>query len=148
MTAAITAGASQRRIIFRHMLPSFYSHIIAASTSEPGIHGHQRNHIELLGPWTVNHLRSRYGTFYCSPHRTSKRSLLAPWLLIPGIFVVVILVLSSQLHGRWDPRRGRPLRELITNSNQMTTSTNNNRPNRRGQRRQLRAKRFCRCATS
>ncbi|MBN4059419.1 ABC transporter permease, partial [Dehalococcoides mccartyi] len=31
VTAAMLSGANQRRIIFRHMLPSFYSHIIAAA---------------------------------------------------------------------------------------------------------------------
>ena len=30
--AAALSGASRPRIIFRHMVPSFYSHIIAAST--------------------------------------------------------------------------------------------------------------------
>ena len=32
VTAAELAGASQMRIIFRHMVPSFLSHIIAATT--------------------------------------------------------------------------------------------------------------------
>ena len=32
VTAAMLAGAKQHRIIFRHMLPSFYSHLIAAGT--------------------------------------------------------------------------------------------------------------------
>ena len=32
VTAAALSGASRPRIIFRHMVPSFYSHIIAAST--------------------------------------------------------------------------------------------------------------------
>ena len=32
MTAADLAGCSRKRIIFRHMIPSFQSHIIAAAT--------------------------------------------------------------------------------------------------------------------
>ena len=40
--AAELAGASQLRIIFRHMVPSFTSHIIAATTLALSGHDHRR----------------------------------------------------------------------------------------------------------
>ena len=52
VTAAELAGCSQMRIIFRHMVPSFLSHIIAAATLAIAGHDHQRNITQLprLGP--------------------------------------------------------------------------------------------------
>ena len=43
VTAAELAGASQMRIIFRHMVPSFTSHIIAATTLALARHDHCGN---------------------------------------------------------------------------------------------------------
>ncbi len=96
VVAAITAGASQRRIIFRHMLPSFYSHIIAASTLNLAFMVISETTLSFLGlglqPPAIS-----YGTLLFTAQNLQTVAL-APWLLIPGIFVVV-LVLSLNFMG-------------------------------------------------
>ena len=96
VTAAIVAGANQRRIIFRHMLPSFYSHIIAASTLNLAFMVISETTLSFLGlglqPPAIS-----YGTMLFTAQNVQTVAL-APWLLIPGIFVVV-LVLSLNFMG-------------------------------------------------
>jgi len=96
VTAAITAGASQRRIIFRHMLPSFYSHIIAASTLNLAFMVISETTLSFLGLGLLPPAIS-YGTLLFTAQNVQTVAL-APWLLIPGIFVVV-LVLSLNFMG-------------------------------------------------
>ena len=96
VVAAITAGASQRRIIFRHMLPSFYSHIIAASTLNLAFMVISETTLSFLGLGLQAPAIS-YGTMLQTAQNIQTVAL-APWLLIPGIFVV-ILVLSLNFMG-------------------------------------------------
>ena len=96
VTAAITAGASQRRIIFRHMLPSFYSHIIAASTLNLAFMVISETTLSFLGLGLLPPAIS-YGTLLFTAQNLQTVAL-APWLLIPGLFVVV-LVLSLNFMG-------------------------------------------------
>ncbi len=96
VTAAIVAGASQRRIIFRHMLPSFYSHIIAASTLALAFMIISETTLSFLGLGLLPPAIS-YGTLLFTAQNLQTVAL-APWLLIPGIFVVV-LVLSLNFMG-------------------------------------------------
>ncbi len=96
VTAAIVAGASQRRIIFRHMLPSFYSHIIAASTLALAFMVISETTLSFLGLGLLPPAIS-YGTLLFTAQNLQTVAL-APWLLIPGIFVVV-LVLSLNFMG-------------------------------------------------
>lgn len=96
VTAAITAGASQRRIIFRHMLPSFYSHIIAASTLNLAFMVISETTLSFLGLGLLPPAIS-YGTLLFTAQNVQTVAL-APWLLIPGVFVVV-LVLSLNFMG-------------------------------------------------
>ena len=90
VTAAIVAGANQRRIIFRHMLPSFYSHIIAASTLNLAFMVISETTLSFLGlglqPPAIS-----YGTLLFTAQNVQTVAL-APWLLIPGIFVVVLVL--------------------------------------------------------
>ena len=95
VVAAVTAGASQRRIIFRHMLPSFYSHIIAASTLALALMVITETTLSFLGLGLQTPAIS-YGTLLQAVRL--EEIALAPWLLIPGIFVVV-LVLSLNFMG-------------------------------------------------
>ena len=90
VTAAITAGASQRRIIFRHMLPSFYSHIIAASTLNLAFMVISETTLSFLGLGLLPPAIS-YGTLLFTAQNVQTVAL-APWLLIPGIFVVVLVL--------------------------------------------------------
>ena len=96
VTAAITAGASQRRIIFRHMLPSFYSHIIAASTLSIAFMVISETTLSFLGLGLQVPAIS-WGTLLQSAQNVQSVAL-APWLLAPGIFIV-IFVLSLNFMG-------------------------------------------------
>ena len=96
VTAAIVAGASQRRIIFRHMLPSFYSHIIAASTLALAFMVISETTLSFLGLGLLPPAIS-YGTMLFTAQNIQTVAL-APWLLIPGV-VVVILVLALNFMG-------------------------------------------------
>ncbi len=90
VTAAIVAGANQRRIIFRHMLPSFYSHIIAASTLSLALMVISETTLSFLGLGLLPPAIS-YGTMLFTAQNVQTVAL-APWLLIPGIFVVVLVL--------------------------------------------------------
>lgn len=88
--AASLNGSNERRIIFKHMLPSFTSHIIASLTlSVPGM---------ILGETALSFIG-----LGLQPPAISWGVLLqdaqhirvmadAPWLLIPGIFIVVTIL--------------------------------------------------------
>ncbi|OUC05839.1 peptide ABC transporter permease [Litorilinea aerophila] len=88
--AAQLNGANEARIIFKHMLPSFYSHIIASLTlSVPGM---------ILGETALSFIG-----LGLQPPAISWGVLLkdaqhirvlanAPWLLLPGLFVVVAIL--------------------------------------------------------
>lgn len=90
VVAARLSGASEPRIIFRHLLPSFYSYIIASLTlSIPGmILGETALSFIGLGlqppaiSWGV--LLKEAQSVHVLAH--------APWLLAPGIFVVLAVL--------------------------------------------------------
>ena len=96
VTAAITAGASQRRVIFRHMLPSFYSHITAASSLSLAFMVISETTLSFLGLGLLPPAIS-LGTLLFSAQNLQTVAL-APWLLMPGI-AVVVLVLSLNFMG-------------------------------------------------
>ncbi len=88
--AAKLNGANERRIIFKHMLPSFTSHIIASLTlSVPGM---------ILGETALSFI----GLGLQAPAiswgvllKDAQRILVladSPWLLIPGLFVVIAIL--------------------------------------------------------
>ena len=88
--AAELGGASTRRLIFSHMLPSFYSHIIAATTlSVPGM---------ILGETTLSFLglglqapAISWGVLLSEAQHFRVISQ-TPWFLIPGLFVIVTVL--------------------------------------------------------
>ena len=88
--AAQLNGSNELRIIFKHMLPSFYSHIIAALTlSVPGmILGETALSFIGLGlqapaiSWGVLLKDAQYIRVLAN----------APWLLIPGLFIAVAIL--------------------------------------------------------
>ncbi|NEE01366.1 ABC transporter permease [Phytoactinopolyspora halotolerans] len=96
VTAAIADGAGQTRVMFRHMLPSFTSHIIAnLSLSIPTIILAETalSFIGLgLQPPTVS-----WGVLLQEAQNIRAVST-APWILIPGI-AVVITVLAMNFFG-------------------------------------------------
>jgi peptide/nickel transport system permease protein len=88
--AASLHGASEARIIFKHLLPSFYSYIIASLTlSVPGmILGETALSFIGLGlqppaiSWGVLLKESQHIRVLAN----------APWILMPGIFVVIAIL--------------------------------------------------------
>lgn len=94
--AAELLGASKGRIIFRHMLPSFMSHIITAATlAVPGM---------ILGETAMSFLGLglrppivSWGVLLQKAQNYQAVSL-TPWLLLPGLFVI-ITVLAFNLVG-------------------------------------------------
>ncbi len=96
IVAARLLGASRGRVVFRHMLPGFMSHIITAMTlSIPGM---------ILGETALSFLGIglrppvvSWGVLLQQAQNTSAMVLM-PWLLIPGLFVV-LTVLAFNLVG-------------------------------------------------
>ena len=90
VTAAMLSGASQRRIIFRHMLPSFYSHIIAAATLALPFMIIAETTLSFLGlglrPPAIS-----WGTLLQDAQNVQTIAL-TPWLLIPAIPVILVIL--------------------------------------------------------
>jgi len=88
--AASLHGASKARIIFKHLLPSFYSYIVASLTlSIPGM---------ILGETALSFIglglqapAISWGVLLKDSQRISVLAN-APWLLIPGIFVIIAIL--------------------------------------------------------
>ncbi|MCB0088150.1 MAG: ABC transporter permease [Caldilineaceae bacterium] len=90
VTAALLQNASEARIILRHMLPSFFSYIIASLTlAIPGM---------ILGETSLSFLGLglrppiiSWGVLLQEAQNLQTVAL-APWLLIPAIFVVIAIL--------------------------------------------------------
>lgn len=88
--AAQLNGATEARIIFKHMLPSFTSHIIASLTlSVPGM---------ILGETSLSFIglglqepAISWGVLLKDAQRISVLAN-STWLLIPGIFVIIVIL--------------------------------------------------------
>ena len=90
VTAAEIAGASQLRIIFRHMVPSFISHIIAATTlALPAIIISETS-LSFLGlglrPPAIS-----WGVMLQQAQNIQAVAL-TPWLLVPAVPVIVAVL--------------------------------------------------------
>ena len=88
--AARLYGSSQLRIIFRHMLPSFMSHVIAATTLAIPAIIIAETALSFLGlglrPPTIS-----WGVLLHESQNLQSVAL-APWLLITGAFVIVAIL--------------------------------------------------------
>lgn len=88
--AAKLSGSSEMRIILRHMLPSFYSHIIASLTlSVPGM---------ILGETSLSFLglglqppAISWGVLLRDAQRIRALAY-SPWLLTPGLFIIIAVL--------------------------------------------------------
>ena len=90
VTAARLSGAGQIRTMFRHMLPSFYSHIIASATlAVPGMILAETS-LSFLGlgmrPPAIS-----YGVMLQQAQKIQTVAL-APWVLVPAIPVIVVVL--------------------------------------------------------
>jgi len=94
--AAHLAGCSQMRIIFRHMLPTFTSHIIATSTLAIPVMVINETFLSFLGlgmrPPAIS-----WGVLLQEAQNLQSIAL-APWLLLPGL-AVIITVLTLNILG-------------------------------------------------
>ena len=100
------SGASRPRIIFRHMVPSFFSHIIAARTLAIPEMIIAETALSFLGlglrPPAIS-----YGVMLQAAQNIQTIAT-TPWLMVPAL-PVIILVLVLQLPRRRPARRGRSL---------------------------------------
>jgi peptide/nickel transport system permease protein len=103
--AARLVGASKARIIFSHMVPSFASHIIAAVTLAIPLMILNETFLSFLGlgmrPPAIS-----WGVML-QEAQNLQSVVNAPWLLIPGIFVIVTVlamnILGDGLRDAADP---------------------------------------------
>ena len=94
--AAELAGASRRRIIARHMVPTFLSHIIATSTLAIPAMIISETSLSFLG-LGIRPPAISWGVLLQEAQNIQTVAL-APWLLIPGL-VVILSVLAFNLVG-------------------------------------------------
>jgi peptide/nickel transport system permease protein len=96
VVAAKLSGSSQMRIVFRHMLPSMSSHIIAAMTLAIPVNIISETFLSFLGlglrPPAIS-----WGVLLQEAQNLQSIAL-APWLLLPGL-AVIITVLSLNILG-------------------------------------------------
>lgn len=105
VTAARLMGASQGRIIFSHMVPSFASHIIAAVTLAVPLMILNETFLSFLGlgmrPPAIS-----WGVML-QEAQNLQSVVNAPWLLIPGLFVIITVlalnILGDGLRDAADP---------------------------------------------
>ena len=88
--AAELAGCSQLRIIFRHMLPSFFSHIIAATTLAVPSMIISETALSFLGLGLRPPAMS-WGTLL-QDAQSIQALATSPWLLLPAVPVIVIIL--------------------------------------------------------
>ncbi len=96
VVAAKLSGAKEARVVFRHMLPTMYSHIIAAVTLAIPVMIISETFLSFLGlglrPPAIS-----WGVLLQEAQNLQSIAL-APWLLLPGL-AVVITVLTMNLMG-------------------------------------------------
>jgi len=105
VTAARLVGASRRRVIFAHMVPSFTSHIIAAVTLAVPLMILNETFLSFLGlglrPPAIS-----WGVML-QEAQNLQSVVNAPWLLIPGLLVIVTVlalnILGDGLRDAADP---------------------------------------------
>jgi len=90
ITAAELAGCSQMRIIFRHMVPSFLSHIIAATTLAIPAMIISETSLSFLGlglrPPAIS-----WGVLLQDAQNVQALAI-SPWLVIPTIPVIIVIL--------------------------------------------------------
>jgi peptide/nickel transport system permease protein len=94
--AAKLAGCSQLRIILRHMVPTFLSHIIATSSLAIPVMIISETSLSFLG-LGIRPPAISWGVLLQEAQNIQTLAL-APWLLIPGL-VVIVAVLAFNLVG-------------------------------------------------
>ena len=88
--AARLANASRMRVILRHMVPSFASHLIASMTLSVPAMIISETSLSFLGLGLQPPIVS-WGVLLQGAQNL-RAIVLAPWLLLPGVFVVVVVL--------------------------------------------------------
>ena len=88
--AAELAGCSQWRIIFRHLVPSFMSHIIAATTLALPVMIISETSLSFLG-LGIRPPAISWGVLL-QDAQSLQSVALSPWLLIPAIPVITVIL--------------------------------------------------------
>ncbi len=90
VTAALVAGATWQGIIFRHMVPSFYSHIIASATLSISFMIICETALSFLGlglrPPAIS-----WGVLLQAAQNVQAIAL-TPWLMFPAVPVIVVIL--------------------------------------------------------
>lgn len=90
VTAAVVAGAKWQDIIFRHMVPSFYSHLIASATLAIPFMILSETALSFLGlglrPPAIS-----WGVLLQAAQNVQAIAL-TPWLMLPAVPVIVIIL--------------------------------------------------------
>ncbi|MEZ4622027.1 MAG: ABC transporter permease [Caldilineaceae bacterium] len=90
VTAAVVAGAKWQDIIFRHMVPSFYSHLIASATLAIPFMILSETALSFLGlglrPPAIS-----WGVLLQAAQNVQAIAL-TPWLMFPAIPVIIIIL--------------------------------------------------------
>ena len=90
IVAAKMSGCSQMRIVFRHMVPTLSSHIIAAVTLAIPVMIINETFLSFLG---LGCARPRSVGVFCLQEAQNLQSVaLAPWLMLPGVAVIVTVI--------------------------------------------------------
>ncbi len=103
--AAVAAGAGRVRILWKYILPNTTSYLVVAATLQiPGyILGESA--LSLLG-LGIQEPAASWGNLLIDA-KSGSAILLAPWLLLPGFFIVATIVLynliGDALRDAWDP---------------------------------------------
>jgi peptide/nickel transport system permease protein len=105
VTAARLVGASKARVIFSHMVPSFTSHIIAATTLAIPLMILNETFLSFLGlgmrPPAIS-----WGVML-QESQNLQSVVNAPWLMLPGLFVIITVlalnILGDGLRDAADP---------------------------------------------
>jgi len=90
VTAAMLSGARWQRIVFRHMLPSFYSHLIAATTLAIPSMIISETALSFLGLGLRSPAIS-WGVLLQATQNVHSIAL-TPWLMLPAVPVIVVIL--------------------------------------------------------
>jgi peptide/nickel transport system permease protein len=88
--AARLANASRMRVVLRHMVPSFASHLIASMTLSVPAMIISETSLSFLGLGLQPPIVS-WGVLLQGAQNL-RAVVLAPWLLLPGLFVVIVVL--------------------------------------------------------
>ncbi len=107
--AAIALGASEARVIFRHILPATFTYlIVSASLAIPG-YILAESALSFIG-YGIREPQASWGLMLQAAQETGFAALvLRPWLLVPGFFIVLAVLcwnfVGDGMRDAFDPKK-------------------------------------------